>query len=140
MISHSDMSTHTKEPWITKELTEHPLDWGIYSKDNVNITNITILFESPDMPQEENEANAKRIVACVNACVDVSNEILLEASTNGWAGAWIDINKKLFDAQQQRDKLLEALKISNAYLDGSINMPQQVRNEKLITEIEGKNG
>lgn len=55
------MSAHTKEPWTSDLVAEM-----IYGANGQ-----TIVYE-----MNSNEADARRIVACVNACAGISNEQL----------------------------------------------------------------
>ena len=64
---------HTKEPWHAPGLGE------IHAENHDEIA--AILFHNPDYERGEDgfcgtEEDAKRIVACVNFCAGVSNDIL----------------------------------------------------------------
>ena len=60
------MNEHTKEPWRVE------LSW-ITGSDGKRITCPTACMSRDD---DENEANERRIVACVNACAGVATEEL----------------------------------------------------------------
>lgn len=59
---------HTKEPWKTYEGNTHE----IFANDG------DVIASSEDCHVGHNEAaaNAQRIVACVNACAEITNEVL----------------------------------------------------------------
>ncbi|MFA6315631.1 MAG: hypothetical protein WC648_04680 [Candidatus Paceibacterota bacterium] len=89
---------------------------------------------SPDyhLTNDEALANARRIVACVNACESISTE-LLESKSQTPRNAF----KQIAD---QRDKLLSALKIIECgeLPDGdSVNISTQLFADEIIKEVEG---
>ena len=59
---------HTKEPWRTYKGNTHEIF--------VNDGDFIASSEDCHVGHNEAEANAKRIIACVNACTDVENEKL----------------------------------------------------------------
>jgi hypothetical protein len=98
--------SHTKEPWQVTEgdliITDKNAVIAVASSGcgyNGNIRPRTI-------SDEQKGENARRIVACVNACAGIQNDILENEMFRG------AMNSKayLIDAIQQRDELLEALK------------------------------
>lgn len=62
------MAEHTKEPWH-----DHPKSLSITSADAVVAFTS---FASVNMTEEKARANARRIVACVNACAGIPTEAL----------------------------------------------------------------
>lgn len=111
------MIEHTKEPWATCGCGHCALVWGNNGK--------TLIAEGADQSEsdvsadlDEQVANARRIVACVNACkgmkdpeadiaalrAEVATPVLV--ATNRLADS-------LADARAQRDELLAALKHAN---------------------------
>ncbi len=72
------------------------------------------------------EGNARRIVACVNACGDIPTELLETEHQGGKLyDALADFNQKVFELRNQRDELLRAAVaamtiVNNAYPYGSI--------------------
>ena len=58
--------------------------------------------------QDVTEANARRLVACWNACEGISTDEL--ETTGGAAVGWTRTASKLMHATKQRDQLLAALK------------------------------
>ena len=84
---------HTNEPWQVDEPTQI---WAPSIGQYVAITDC-----EPELnlvPREVQEANARRIVSCVNACAGIDTEII-ERNAN-----------KVSDLLTQRDELLAALK------------------------------
>lgn len=59
---------HTKEPWKTYKGNTHE----IFANDG----DVIASSEECHIGHREAEANAKRIVACVNACAGITNEAL----------------------------------------------------------------
>lgn len=87
------MSEHTKEPW------NHSGD-EVKTADG-NLIAVTLLGTS----LIENQANARRIVACVNACAGIDTEVLEKHA--GQQGLMIYL---MSDLVKQRDELLAAAK------------------------------
>mgnify|MGYP000119512417 FL=1 len=78
---------HTKEPWRVE------LSW-ITGSDGKRITCPTACMSRDD---DENEANERRIVACVNACAGVATE---ELEQSGFVAGLVE---RLEDAPRWRD-------------------------------------
>ena len=98
------MNQHTAEPW------------SIYKGENsahCGIDGSELNGKAVVSYQIEREADARRIVACVNACNGIETEIL---------EATIGLNEQHDELIQQRDKLLNALKQANLFLsiDGNL--------------------
>lgn len=69
-----------------------------------------------ELSEEEQRANARRVVACWNACEAISTESLeTELST---VTAWSRTATSLIATMTQRDDLLEALKQARLYVAG----------------------
>lgn len=102
------------------EHTQGPLHIGgdgtiIYDKDGWGVANATV-FHGRQEPGTA-AANARRIVACVNALQHVSTEQLE-------TGELLSVSQRMVDAERQRDALLAALEIARDTLDnvqGDIN-------------------
>lgn len=92
------MSEHTKEPWAFNGARIESRDEHGWANDGW----IAALCEGP-----EAIANARRIVACVNACAGMDS-LLLEniAMTGGMVERFSLLNQ----TEKQRDKLLQAAK------------------------------
>lgn len=96
------MDTHTKEPWSIDE-------------NNIHIGSIATLHGDEDGYSEiwyewhgdpiSHKANARRIVACVNACAGIDTDNLEKFP--GWAKQGFDQGIAI---RKQRDELLAALK------------------------------
>lgn len=109
------MSEHTIEPWrVAEESFDND---GIHESvirglDGRAAIAVTLEF-GPNNPGMR-EANARRIVACVNACTGITTEVL-EQMPNGPASL-LPMYARL---EQQRDKLLAAL-------ESLVNEPQDI--------------
>jgi hypothetical protein len=115
---------HTPEPWTTGSATESSNfgDWQarIRAKDsNGNVTVAKVLSGNGKEhdTKEVAEANARRIVACVNACAGISTETLDKRGVGG-----LDVSSaERLSFCQQRDALAEALhkiaEVCNGYGD-----------------------
>lgn len=91
-------SSYSPTPWmVVGNITEARLrkEYLIIQNRLKDAKNIAKLIPAIDIPDAELQANAERIVACVNACVGFSNEMLLD-----------DGIRKL---REDRDQLLDVL-------------------------------
>lgn len=95
---------HTKEPWRTDADCGFPGD-VMADKEIVARTTIT--------EHSNAEANARRIVACVNACSEISTATL---ETVG-----LDVGIELVKLRQQRDELLAELVIMTDHYCSLVN-------------------
>jgi hypothetical protein len=86
---------HTPDPWRTTELDRVIADTIQKVNDDYFIADCF----GPDA-----KANARRIVACVNACAGLSQDAL----DGGWKA--VEIIAYSRSLEQQRDQLLDALK------------------------------
>jgi hypothetical protein len=124
------VSEHTKEPWDYVE-----------GKTLIHIESIPDGHSHIASVPRNNEANARRIVACVNACAGLDIEIL-EAITTSFSEEYSDMLK-------QRDKLLEVLAVitlnATVQPDASMNGSSDIyavpicdieSARKLIAEVE----
>jgi hypothetical protein len=91
--------SHTKEPWkaFSKIEVNRAFYVGCAIDGTNNVTAITGYSGAGD--EEESIANARRIVACVNACVGIPTDVLEDRS----------ILKASADIMQQRDGLLAVI-------------------------------
>ena len=69
----SEMMKHTKEPWVA----EKTLQGKNSSISNRRGKTIAIAYENKNIDGDD-LANVKRIVACVNACEGITNDVLEE--------------------------------------------------------------
>lgn len=109
------MSQHTKEPWHTGA---HK-DLIVYDKDGHAIASAMVFHY--EHQSSEATANARRIVACVNACAGYSTEALEDAK--GVAEASNRLQRKLAGLEAQRDELLAALKCAESFIS-NLRVPQ----------------
>ena len=117
---------HAAAPWTANPVDDDNL---IRIKNaeggQVAICSNFSFFDTPEtLPSKElvNEANARRIVACVNACEGVSTEVLERGARHDWGDLMTSLEK-------QRDQLLAALEEARVFIG-----KQPVR-----TETVGKN-
>lgn len=111
---------HTKEPWAVDPDERPGMAWNnhIISADNPNMT---ICFMAHDNTADNiaGEANARRIVACVNACAGIPTDDLEACPDRGlfYLASHAD------QLVKQRDDLLAALQsISNITGDAGFNI------------------
>lgn len=96
---------HTPEPWAT-DYRERPD--GMFAQEVFDANGETIAtlawfpVDSGVGTTTNREANARRIVACVNACIGVSNGELAMTTMSA-------VLARMNEAEQQRDELLAAL-------------------------------
>lgn len=125
------MSQHTPEPWESH-------------KTSVYFPNLMGGFDISGCPSPE--ANARRIVACVNACAGISTELLEQhgitdvlapsESSKDLAEAsalLIQSNARQLRLTAQRDELLAALKLSCQYMD---KVPQAILSAIAKCEVQ----
>ena len=86
---------YTRGPWKTEGEGIHALIRG---------GDATIVAVRHRLPADVHEANARRIVACVNACEGISTENLEDNRPVKW------LAQQYNEVIKQRDELLEALK------------------------------
>ena len=105
------MSEHTKEPWITVETELDVIEITNADRNGLVVPIAKVSTGYVKQVGIEQEANARRIVACVNACAGLDTDLLENMLMLG------DTLKQRFkvltnsesELQQQRDKLLAAL-------------------------------
>ena len=85
---------YTRGPWKTEREGIHALIRG---------GDATIVAVRHRLPADVHEANARRIVACVNACEGISTENLEDNRPVKW------LAQQYNEVVKQRDELLEAL-------------------------------
>lgn len=102
------MSNHTPEPW-----SKNAISPTVYDSDG-----IAILRCEGRTLIAENEANASRIVACVNACAGIPQKWLIEHGPYAM-DKW-QVCLQLDAITTQRDELLDLLgKFCDAYENGT---------------------
>lgn len=120
------MSNHTPEPW-----SKNAISPTVYDSEG-----IAILRCEGRTLIAENEANASRIVACVNACVGVSDDAL----DGGWEAAGLSAYANRLEVDlaaviAQRDELLQTVKAVQTMCHGAI----RVRIDGIIAKCEAQN-
>jgi hypothetical protein len=129
------MSEHTQEPWVVGETTHEEgqfIETVIRALEGIAGIAVCVDFgfSNPDM----REANARRIVACVNACAGISTKVLetLEDKTLNEM-----YKRQETEYQAQRDRLLTELKHStNILYDEGIYNGQVHENLAVINDVE----
>ena len=125
---------HTKEPWFYSEtddgfaeITNDERAAGEY----ISIAEVPTGFSGKI--GAEQEANARRIVACVNAFAGISTENIEENKPLAEVLRWL--NERIRMAEQQRDKLLAALKECLPYISEDREYNNAVA---VIAEVKGQ--
>lgn len=111
------MTEHTKEPWAHR-------NGRIYQADR-DVLTIANIARASDGDYSEN--NARRIVACVNACEGLPTEPLEQF------GLGTAFGTALFDVTAQRDQLLAAAMLAK-------NSIQLERNALLVCHADPRTG
>jgi hypothetical protein len=107
----SNQVKHTAEPWKVQK--PHAGNRGFEIADSSGLNQVC---------QDVNEANARRIVACVNACRGLPTDELEQRGLVQAVGA------ELIELTNQRDQLLAALKnLDEAYCSFSFDMDREQR-------------
>jgi hypothetical protein len=100
--------SHTKEPWVELPGGRHDPEVIITTQDRIDQSRGEICgmdIEFTGKHGEEQKANARRIVACVNACAGIPTDVLEHAMEFGAAGI-----QTIESVKKQRDELLAAAK------------------------------
>lgn len=97
------MSKHTQEPWLLSSD-----DFVAAESDQLNNGEYILSCFGPDQA-----ANARRIVACVNACVGVSNGELAMTTMSV-------VLARMNEAERQRDEMLAALAEIDACFEAAL--------------------
>lgn len=115
---------HTKEPWAHRNGRIYQAD-----RDVLTIANIARAFDG-----DYSEANARRIVAAVNACAGLSTDLLEKAALTA---AHIEARERLSFCTQQieaeRDELQSKLEAERASLFAENQRKQQL--EQQVAEL-----
>ena len=95
---------HTPEPWVFGygQTREFGMCLGI-GLNSVPDWHVVAVVSPADSVNHADEANARRIVACVNACAGIETGHLEKYGLPDFA-------QKISDLREQRDELLAALK------------------------------
>lgn len=120
------MSEHTKEPWTYQKecVGNYQIAHDHSGAGTLEVTANTIT-----------EANARRIVACVNACAEIDTEVLEKHA--GQQGLMIYL---MSDLVKQRDELLAALKEARLFIPEKTNNSTKFRDyvDELIAKVESE--
>jgi len=97
---------HTQEPWIVNHQTASDHSWDIVKPDTPNGVLIATLGAGIDENSTQAH-NARRIVACVNACAGMDTEEIEDILNANGFGVVMQYLEK---TAKQRDALLQMLK------------------------------
>lgn len=128
------MSEHTKEPWaFTQKLSASENHRGYVLWDD-HYRSIIGDVSPRDEDGKQGEANARRIVAAVNACAGIPTEVLETwAADSGVARrvglANIALTAELTALRAQRDELAEALEVALRDIEDWCNKASQYIDE-----------
>jgi len=101
------MIKHTPEPWkYDGDDDGDVVVWGASPNDDF-IGNVGVPIKQMGVIIDLDLANARRIVACVNACAGVHDNYLSAVTEEGGAAKFFEEREQF---KSQRDELLEALK------------------------------
>lgn len=100
----SNQVKHTAEPWKL-----HRSGQSVGSSDGYGVCEVWPRDED-NFPDTEGKANARRIVACVNACRGLSTD---ELEKHGLVSA---VGTELIELKKQRDQLLAAIEKASEYI------------------------
>lgn len=135
---------HTKEPWSTayrRTDIEDNMAQEIFDSNGQKIATCAWFSVSTEKGHisTNREANARRIVACVNACVGISTENLEELKDGLDSHSVVVLVADLKKAENQRDELVALLKDGLSDEMGFAHIHQDWRNRIVdtIARIEG---
>lgn len=145
------MMEHTKEPWVVGSIIEDYPDqddesWAGAADGAIEITwnaGAPIAYVCLD---ERMQANARRIVACVNACEGIPSDNVLFTKFGSVRKLIVQQELEIVALKDTRDQLLSSLKSALAWIDAVPSdmqlpaMPGFDRDEldNLIAKIEGE--
>ena len=126
--------SHTKEPWRIGRFAG-PASYEVV-RETVGATDIVVdtetgvyvLAQCNNNFPEDAKANARRIVACVNACAGLPTDTL--KTIPSWSSAGV---KTLADVVKQRDELLMALSAEH----GGENYEPECELCELVDRVKG---
>lgn len=125
------MKKHGNEPWSSVEVTNDEDQLiKIRASNGANIARLWIDADDKYFSDEQRE-NARRIVACVNACRGLPTD---ELEQKGLVAA---VGTQLLDVEQQRDVLLSALTLSLEQMEGdTVCIESEFCTPRSLDEIE----
>lgn len=117
------MGKHTKEPWKVQHPHAGQRGWEIADSSGLN-----------QVSQDVTEANALRIVACVNACEGMSNEELEGGILLGV------MEKRIATLEQQRTELLACRDRLVEFMEAIADTCEELSNDRLANVRGGALG
>ncbi len=141
------MSGHTKEPWRVKHAEHGSNCFYVVDSDATSAVARVTNYKM----QGVGEANARRIMACVNACEGIDTELIEPRMLGDQIAAKMAVidkcerlnteNAALNDycaaVEQQRDRLLEAVRGLLDALPSATTHPAIATARSAIAEVEG---
>lgn len=105
------MTQHTKEPWAVDTDNRDGMEWNNHIV-SLKSPHLRICFMAHDGTDENvrGEANARRIVVCVNACAGIDDPELWVAQMRFMDSDHTASLEIIGELTKQRDELLAALK------------------------------
>lgn len=90
--------SHTKEPWAIDQ--NYPTDIQSKSEEICSMW-------ARDCREDKAKANARRIVACVNACAGISTELLERGAQNDWAEMMQEMETELLETKARLQNCIQ---------------------------------
>ena len=102
-------SKHTPEPWEFGygQTREFGMCLGI-GLNSAPDWHVVAVVSPADSVNHADEANARRIVACVNACAGIPDEQLYDQEPGCLLSAMVEQEQEIMTITKQRDELLKA--------------------------------
>lgn len=133
------MREHTPEPWSVVDVSYYESS-KFYIRGRGKDGRSQYVAHIPNSTIQPMEANARRIVAAVNACAGFDTESL-ELIGGETAPATKEIFAEHFKLCRQRDKLLEALKLAMDHIGaGNDALTAYSKCVAILAEVEASNG
>ena len=145
------MSDHTKEPWSYRRAdgidSPSSEDYKIFSDDGALVAETFELIGKHRATDQH--ANARRIVACVNACAGIPDEKLeswlsppegqLGAPHGTWGQQLFEVGEQMIQLQRERDELLTSLELIRGAAQNAVSFRElQVVAAQAIAKAGGK--
>lgn len=129
------MNNHTKEPWFIDENNIHIGSIATLHGDDAGYSEI---WSKWDGAPKSHKDNARRIVACVNACQGLDTDHLEKNGLPDFAGKISSLVKQRSELLKALKDCVESLKAHHPYWstdhDNIVGFA-----EKIIAEVECKN-
>ncbi len=114
---------YTQGQWFYT--TEGKNALGLVEQDGTNIMHMATLDNSTAASCME--ANARRIVACVNACEGIPTEALECQSKRKISESWVKQRDAMLDALRMAESFIAKLEDDDDYTDGQVETINAIR-------------